>query len=399
MTPSLTLSRLELLVLARLSSTKSPSDAELAKVISELAMPDDHAHPEQVATNTLAQLRRRGLVHEPTRQARKRRTLTDGGVRALRAGFDLDKTPLWKEIHTTHLLARALGLEPGSKAAITGTKDATNIASIVVRKSYKVTRPSEIADQMIIKALGLPPGLVTLARIRAHMLAKEAGITGDLTPKQIMVKLAAKVIGKPCTDKKTIAQALIRRWVYEVQGGSQVVGTSRAPNGQAMLDVPVTSPQLPTNGRPVAQAPAVAKPPVAAANPGRPPTLPAPGKPTSSNAPPNGPIRDADTLLNVVREAIPRIGADGRFGPEKVFVSALWHRIEHDNRLPKLSIDRFKRWLVTANRDQLIDLARADVVGAMDPTLVAESEIEDLGATFHFVVDRRVNGARGAHVR
>ena len=105
-------------------------------------------------------------------------------------------------------------------------------------------------------------------------------------------------------------------------------------------------------------------------------------------------------LLTLVREAIPRIGSDGRFGPEKVFVSAIWHRIESDSRLPDLSLERFKRWLVTANRDQLLDLARADLVGAMDANLVAESEIRDLGSTFHFVVDRRATGSgRGFHAR
>jgi hypothetical protein len=94
-------------------------------------------------------------------------------------------------------------------------------------------------------------------------------------------------------------------------------------------------------------------------------------------------------LLSAVREAIPMIGSDGRYGKENVFVSALWQHLARDRRLPDLSIDRFKRWLVAANRDQLLDLARADLVDAMDPRLVEESEIEDLGATFHFVVDRR----------
>jgi hypothetical protein len=384
--PDLSVSRLELIVLARLSSAKSPSDRELAIVIEELALLDAHAHPDQIATTTLAQLRRRGLVHEPTQQARQRRTLTDQGVRTLRAAFDLDKTPLWKDIHNTHLLARALGLEPGSQDATTATKDATTIASIVVRNQYKVARPSEIADKMIADALGLPPGPITLTRLRAHMLAKEAGVTPGLTPKQIMVKLAAKVIGQPCTDKKTMRQALIRRWVYEASGGSQVVDSPRATGTQGVLELP--GKPTPTPVKPTVQAtkPIIMQPPVK-------PPVPAPVSPTPQ------PVRGADTLLNLVREAIPRVGADGRFGAEKVFVSAIWRRIEHDTRLPNLSFDRFKTWLVTANRDQLLDLARADVVGAMDPKLVAESAIEDLGATFHFVIDRRVNGARGVHAR
>jgi hypothetical protein len=104
--------------------------------------------------------------------------------------------------------------------------------------------------------------------------------------------------------------------------------------------------------------------------------------------------------LTLVREAIPQIGSDGRFGPEKVFVSAIWRRIESERRLPDLSLERFKRWLVTANRDQLLDLARADLRGAMDAKLIEESEIRDLGATFHFVVDRQAATAgRGLHAR
>jgi hypothetical protein len=37
-------------------------------------------------------------------------------------------------------------------------------------------------------------------------------------------------------------------------------------------------------------------------------------------------------------------------------------------------------------------LARADLIGAMDARQVTESEINDRGVTFHFVLDQR-NGA------
>ena len=47
--------------------------------------------------------------------------------------------------------------------------------------------------------------------------------------------------------------------------------------------------------------------------------------------------------------------------------------------------DRAKQLLVAANRDGLVELTRADLVAAMDPALVAASQIDDLGSTFHFV--------------
>ncbi|HEY0189663.1 MAG TPA: hypothetical protein VGC42_00980 [Kofleriaceae bacterium] len=96
-------------------------------------------------------------------------------------------------------------------------------------------------------------------------------------------------------------------------------------------------------------------------------------------------------LIEAVHDALTKVGTAGRFGGEKVFISALWHEVIRHRGLTDLSLGDFKRWLVDANRDQLIDLVRADLVGAMDPQLVAESEIEDLGATFHFVIDRRAN--------
>jgi len=99
----------------------------------------------------------------------------------------------------------------------------------------------------------------------------------------------------------------------------------------------------------------------------------------------------AQNLLQVVRETIARIGAEGRFG-EKVYVSAIWRTLERDRKAGDLSLDHFKNWLVRANRDGWLVLARADLIGAMDAKQINESEINDRGATFHFVLDQR-NGA------
>jgi hypothetical protein len=388
--PDLAVSRLELLILARLTSPKSPSDKELTDVVRNLALPTKDARADQIAAHTLSELRRRGLVHEPTKQARNRRTLTDTGVRALRTGLDLDKAPVWKDIHPNHLLARALGLKPGSAAAVQATKDANNIANLIVRNHHKVSKPSDVADKLLAEALGLPPGPVTIARLRAHMLSKHAGMTTELTSKKVLIKLAEKAIGQTCHDKKTMSRALIWRWVYETMSAQAVAGPRAVPSQPTLVFPPAPAPASNGHSRPTVA--------VVSGHPSKPTPANPPAKDSlSSSKIPT--IRAPDVLLNLVHEAIPRIGADGRFGPEKVFVSALWHRIERDNRLTDVSFDHFKSWLVTANRNQQIDLARADVVGAMDPKLVAESEIQDLGATFHFVVDRRVNGARGPHAR
>ncbi len=61
----------------------------------------------------------------------------------------------------------------------------------------------------------------------------------------------------------------------------------------------------------------------------------------------------------------------------------------------EITLDDFKKKLLEANRRGLLTLMRADLVGAMDPAEVAQSEINDRGATFHFVSSNRPIAAHG----
>jgi hypothetical protein len=99
-------------------------------------------------------------------------------------------------------------------------------------------------------------------------------------------------------------------------------------------------------------------------------------------------------IVGAVRRAVEGggVSATGRFGKDKVFISAIWKEISGDARIGQMGLPAFKRWLINANRDRVVDLARADLVDAMDRTLVKESEIEDRGSTFHFVIDRTAVG-------
>jgi hypothetical protein len=359
------LSRLELVVLARLSATKPPSEAKLGQDVAALVSLDSPAQTaaqaRDVVNTTLPALRKRALVND--------RKLTENGKRALRTAFGLEQTPTWAEAHTTHLPALSLGLKIGSADAGKVVKTKASILMHLLCTHLGVSKGGSldaVCDVLIMQAFAIPHGPLTLKRIRAYALAAKSPKPVNPDSKRSAAKVAEDIgqqlLGSERTDKKTVVRALTRNWLYAV---SATGGVRTALPGPRALDL--QPPHLPIEPKP-----------------------PVTGVITTS----------ADALLTLVREAIPRIGSDGRFGTEKVFVSAIWHRIESDNRLPDLSLDRFKRWLVTANRDQLLDLARADLVGAMDPKLVRESEIEDLGATFHFVVDRRANGTgQGHHAR
>ena len=85
--------------------------------------------------------------------------------------------------------------------------------------------------------------------------------------------------------------------------------------------------------------------------------------------------------------AVARIGGacDERFGDRKVFISAIWTQLA-DTR-GSLTLNEFKARLILALRAGHLELARADLVGAMPAAVVTASEIRHRGAEFHFVLD------------
>lgn len=95
-------------------------------------------------------------------------------------------------------------------------------------------------------------------------------------------------------------------------------------------------------------------------------------------------MNNAD-LLTAICTALPLVPAAGRFGADRVFISALWRQLDR-GRFPGLSLDSFKKYLLAANRELRLTLARADMPGAMDRATVEASEIRYLNSTFHFVV-------------
>jgi hypothetical protein len=345
------LSRVELVVLARLTKSNPPSEDQLRAAVLELCVPD--ATPDRTRVDVPAivkELRRRRLV-SPTSMMR-----TDSGSTVLRKALGVTRAPAWDRVPTL-LAALALGVPAGSSATKTAVTEDSLIVTVLCKKLgvARAASTTSLCDSLIADSLGMEPGEVTLNRIRAHFLARRAATNGadaSADPAVLAASLVRAEVGARLNEQRPIAKALGRRWVC-----GPVATKSSGPTDSRVA------------------APVQTAPTAVAAQASGPPLLPV-----------------AANLLEVVRETIPRVGADGRYGSEKVFVSAIWRSIERDRRLGDLSLDYFKRWLVGANRDGWLVLARADLVGAMDRKLVSESEIEDRGATFHFVLDQR-NGA------
>src|SRR4029079_7654213 len=143
-------------------------------------------------------------------------TLTEAGRRALCAVLKLGSAPAWTQIKSSHLPALALGIRPGSQEAQAALKDAETIAMAVLRTEYGVTQastPAALADALVAQQLGLPPGEITLHRIRTHFLAERAGVDAKKGALDSIVRmLAAKALQAHGAKKDALVPALARRW-------------------------------------------------------------------------------------------------------------------------------------------------------------------------------------------
>lgn len=75
--------------------------------------------------------------------------------------------------------------------------------------------------------------------------------------------------------------------------------------------------------------------------------------------------------------------SSGRFGANKVFIAHVWRQMRDE--LGGMDLEAFKRRLTEANNARLLRLSRADLVEAMEPRDVEESQTEYLNAWFHFI--------------
>ena len=77
---------------------------------------------------------------------------------------------------------------------------------------------------------------------------------------------------------------------------------------------------------------------------------------------------------------------EDRFHDNKVFIAAVARQASGSRTSRDSLSPEFKQRLVEANSQNLLHLSRADLVQAMDPQWVADSETVYLNATFHFVL-------------
>lgn len=347
------LSRIEILLLARLSgSTKPVGPAEIAEALVRLGTPAaSRGEWRNRLGPLLAALEERGFIDA-------RRHLTDAGRAALCRAFGTTRAPRWSEARDRYLPGLALGGDGTSKVAADGEKLQAAVAARHLGLE-KGTTAGAVLDELVASHLGLPPGKVTMAQIRTHILSLR-GVKARGNAKQMMSQIAARAVQARNGSAPELRATLVQRWLKGADNLSEPQHAELAP----------PSSQAPDHGL-EAQRPDVAMQPQVHRR------LP---------VAPHGPL-DEQSFAAMVHDAIRAIGPEGRFGPYKVFVSAIWRELAHDPRRDGMTLDELKHRLLDANRTDRLSLARADLVDAMDRNEVATSEIYDRGASFHFVLD------------
>lgn len=275
----------------------------------------------------LARLLRDGLVAERGRSGLE--LTADGRARALRfLGQEQPPRGLtWKKLKATWLLATGLDLPP-TKAVRERLAKADGLRATLLRREHPMDGPegltlSQVRDRLLWRQLGVETERpFSLSAVQAHLLGKLLD-TEAKDPRKAVEQLAARAVGASRADAEAVRLATLRRWLLPEPGATPDAAPLPGP-------------------KPVPQAPDF-----------------------------------AERVLAVAR-ALPT----GRFGHDKVFISHVWKALQPEWS----SRSAFDAALLEANRTRRLSLSRADLVSAMDPADVAESEVSSYGARFHFVV-------------
>jgi hypothetical protein len=287
-------------------------------------------------TQVVEQLAADGLI--TTKPVR----LTDKG-RGQALGFlgitDLPPRTNWRSLRDRYLLFKALNLPINNPSVGKRLGKAGNLVALLMKQQHQLPAGSgetlpRAMEALACKELGFPEE-ATLEGVMLRVLSRFIGADEKLPGEQLKKQLPRVVAGTADGQLDTLRQAVIRRWASGTPGtgSAERFGTDATHPGEAGAE----DFDLPTF---------------------------------------------AATVVALARSC-----PTGRFGDNKVFIASVYRLSQAEASFPRMTLPEFKSRLIEANRQGLLQLSRADLVQAMDPVLVAESEarLED-DVTFHFIL-------------
>jgi hypothetical protein len=384
------------LVLARLLPDGDKGNT-VAKVKADLEPLLQHRWSGPALTDlierTMGHLESSGLVARVRKGKSKvtRPTITSEGRRQALEFLGLAELPpktTWGGIKKTYLLSRSLGLRAPTGGVVKKFSNKNAFKPSMLKAGFGLPigdypTMKQATDALTWKLMGLESCCdrpLNLKAILTALVERELGDGRPVDPKKAVDRLLSRVVKARRDEDTEFREAAIRAWVDRASAGSRA-------------DSPPTQPS-PTRGEGLNMAPPSVVEEVPSPSPsplvgeGR-----GGGAGPSSAEPSRGPqdVLSLETFADRVLAA-GRASATGRFGADKVFIAHLWRAAQDDPALRGMGLDAFKRRLAEANNARLLDLSRADLVEAMDPAVVSESETHYHHATFHFV--RIPEGAR-----
>jgi hypothetical protein len=235
----------------------------------------------------------------------------------------------WAVIKKTYLPARALGLPAMTEARFKTLTSDPNFQAVLLKRQYNlavadVPKPDEAIDALAWKLIGFDGETRKFnpKNVKTALFNRALGDGRAADFKKAAVKLLAQRLGMGNDDPKKLRDAVVRGWIDQSE------------------------------------------------------TPPPPAPPSIE--------LDLSTFAERVKAAA-RVCSTGRFGDSKVFIAHVWRAVQSDPVFRTMDLPTFKERLTEANNARLLDLSRADLVQAMNPKDVDESEVHYLNATFHFV--------------
>ncbi|HEX4337174.1 MAG TPA: hypothetical protein VH062_14750 [Polyangiaceae bacterium] len=203
-------------------------------------------------------------------------------------------------------------------------------------------KETAVVDEWLTRKLGLRGKQVTLGGLRAALVAKELGVPVRQSLVEVVRLAVARQADAPSGSEEHLLNAMVARYVSRVPAPGK--GAKRGLETKTRASAGTSK----GNG--------------------------------ASTADLREPADFASRVLAVAHGSAVR-----RFGPTKTFIGSVWAALRSDRDMDRIGETRFKQLLADAHRRGLLTLSRADLVTAMDPDDVNASEVNHLGATYHFI--------------
>jgi hypothetical protein len=237
---------------------------------------------------------------------------------------DLPPATKWQTIVKQHLFPKAAGLNPDSAAKLT---KGDQLAAFLLRKKYSLpnragSTVNQVLQAIVCRKLGFAKE-TTLEGLLCAVLSNELYSDEKLNKEQLVKQVPLFGTGLKSVSADGIRRRFVQDWL---QG------------------------------------------------------------PTIKESSPQSEPLDLPAFAATVRALAASSPKEHRFHDNKVFIAPLWRASQREPSFPRQTLSEFKQQLFEANARHLIHLSRADHVQAMDPRVVAESEVTHGNATFHFVL-------------